>query len=152
MFLKFEECAPSSSSHLFEVIRSDVVNGWIEGGLLQTAEASLQSSYKALPQVVHRADELVGHSLIQAHHDQLLDLVDAGLDVLRRNRLSVWRYDDVCRWRRRNFNKWMTGGSYSTLNLMFWSSQLCNHLYSAMTKTVKKCLIFDVLLRFVIKS
>lgn len=79
------------------MIRSDVVNGRIQSGLLQTTEASLQRSYEALPQVVYGADELVGHGLVQAHHDQLLDQVDAGFDLLGCNRLSVWCYNDVCR-------------------------------------------------------
>ncbi|TNN85585.1 hypothetical protein EYF80_004218 [Liparis tanakae] len=41
---------------------------------LLTVETSLQSSYEALPEIVHRADQLIGHGLIQADHYQLLDL------------------------------------------------------------------------------
>ena len=79
------------------MIGSDIVNRRIRSRLLQAVEASLQSSYEALPQIVHRADELIGHRLIQTHHYQLLDLVDARFDLLRRNRLSVSCYNDVCR-------------------------------------------------------
>lgn len=50
--------------------------------LLQAGEASLQRAHEALPQVVHGADELVGHGLVESNHDQLLDLVNAGLDLL----------------------------------------------------------------------
>lgn len=64
--------------------------------LLQAVETSLQRSYEALPQVVHGADELVRHRLIQTNHNQFLDLMDAGFDVFRCNRISVGRYDDVC--------------------------------------------------------
>lgn len=64
--------------------------------LLQAVEASLQRSYEALPQVVHGADELIGHRLIQTNHYQVLDLVDAGFDLFGCNRISVGGYDDVC--------------------------------------------------------
>lgn len=82
-------------THLFEMIRSDIVNRRIKVGLLQTVEASLQSSYKALPQIIHRADEFIRHSLIQTGHYQLLDLVDAGFYLFWRNRLSICCHDDV---------------------------------------------------------
>lgn len=64
--------------------------------LLQTVEASLQSPHEALPQIVHRADELIRHGLVQANHDQLLDLVDARFDLPRRDGFSVRGYNDVC--------------------------------------------------------
>lgn len=65
--------------------------------LLQAVEASLQRSYEALPQVVHRADELVRHCLIQTDHYQVLDLVDAGFDLFRCDGISVSCHNDVCR-------------------------------------------------------
>lgn len=64
--------------------------------LLQTGETSFQGAHEALPQVVHGADELVGHGLVQSNYDQLLDLMDARFDLLRRDRLAVGRHDDVC--------------------------------------------------------
>lgn len=50
--------------------------------LLQAGEASLQRAHEALPQVVHGADELVGHGLVEPDDDQLLDLMNAGFDLL----------------------------------------------------------------------
>lgn len=67
----------------------------VEVRLLQTVQTSLQSSYEALPQIVHRADELIRHGLVQANHYQLLDLVDARFDLLRCDGFSVCGYDDV---------------------------------------------------------
>ena len=64
------------------MIGSDIVDRGIDVRLLQTVETSLKSSYEALPQIVHRADELVRHSLIQTDYYQLLDLVDARFDLL----------------------------------------------------------------------
>lgn len=84
------------AAHLFEVIGSDIVDRRIHVRLLQTVKTSLQSSHKALPQVVHRADELICHGLIQTHHYEFLDLVNARLDFFRRNRLSVSCCSDVC--------------------------------------------------------
>lgn len=85
-----------SAAHLFKVIGSDIVDRRIHVRLLQTVETSLQSSHEALPQVVHRADELICHSLIQAHHYKFLDLVNARLDLLRCNKLSITCCSDVC--------------------------------------------------------
>ena len=70
------------AAYLFEVIGCDIVDRGINGGFLQTAEAAFQSSYEALSQIVHRAYQLIGHGLVQPTHDQLLDLLDAGLDLL----------------------------------------------------------------------
>lgn len=70
----------------------------IDVRLLQTGETSLQSSYEALPQIVHGADELVGHGLVQANHYQLLDLVDARLDLPRCDGFSVCGHNDVYSW------------------------------------------------------
>lgn len=64
------------------MIRSDVVDRGVDVGLLQTAKATLQSPHKTLPQIVHGADQLICHRLIQTHHYQLLDRVDAGFDFL----------------------------------------------------------------------
>lgn len=64
--------------------------------LLQAGETSLQSSYETLSQIVHRADELIGHGLVQPNYYQLLDLMNARFDLLRCNGLSISCYDDVC--------------------------------------------------------
>lgn len=85
-----------AAAHLLQVVGGDVVDRRLDVGLLQAAEAALQRSYEALPQVVHRADQLVGHRLVQTDHDQVLDLLDAGLDLFGCNRISVGRNDDVC--------------------------------------------------------
>lgn len=84
-----------TTANLFEVIGSDVVDRRIIVRLLQTVETSLQCSYEAFPQIVHRADQLIRHRLIQTNYYQLLDLMDARFDVLRRNRLSIRCYNDV---------------------------------------------------------
>ncbi len=70
------------SANLFEMIGSDIVDRRIDVRLLQAVETSLQSSYTALPQIVHRAGQFIRYSLIQTNHYQLLDLVDARFDLL----------------------------------------------------------------------
>lgn len=78
------------------MIGSDIVDRRIDVRLLQTVETSLQSSYTALPQVVHRADQLIRYGLIQTNYYQFLDLVDARFDLLGCNRLSIGGYNYVC--------------------------------------------------------
>lgn len=78
------------------MVGRDVVDRRLDVRLLQAVEASLQGSYEALPQVVHRAGELIRHRLIQTHHYQVLDLVDAGFDLFRCHGIPVSRYNDVC--------------------------------------------------------
>lgn len=82
-------------AYLLQVVGCYVVYRGVDVGLLQAVETALQRAHEALPQVVHRADELVGHRLVQTHHNQLLDLVDARLDVLGGHRLSVWCHNDI---------------------------------------------------------
>lgn len=65
---------------------------------LQAAEAALQGPHEALAEVVHRADELVGHCLVQPYHDQFLDLLDAGFDIPGGDWLSVGCHNDICGW------------------------------------------------------
>lgn len=96
----------SFPSHLFQVIRGDVVRVRVGGGLLQAGQAPLQGSNEALPQVVHRTDQLVGHGLVQTDHYQLLDLVDAGFDFLRCDRFTVGCYYDVCKFRKQRSLRW----------------------------------------------
>lgn len=82
-------------SDLFQVVGGDVVDRGLDVGPLQAVEAPLQRPHEALPQVVHRADQLVRHRLVQAHHDQVLDLVDARLDLFRCDGVTVGCHDDV---------------------------------------------------------
>lgn len=67
------------------MIGGDIVDRRVYVRLLQAGETSLQSSYEALSQIVHRADELIGHGLVQPNYYQLLDLMNARFDLLRCN-------------------------------------------------------------------
>lgn len=82
--------------YLLEVVGGDVVCAGLGRGFLQAAQASLQRSHEALPQVVHGAGQFISHGLVEPDHNQILDLTDAHLDVFRAHGLRVRCHDDVC--------------------------------------------------------
>lgn len=62
-------------------------------------QTPLQGPNKAFPQVVHWADQLVGHGLIEPGDDELLDLADAGFDLPGPDCFSILRDNDIYRGR-----------------------------------------------------
>lgn len=64
-------------------------------GLLQALQTAFQGAHEALAQVIHRTDQLVGHSLIEPRDDELLDLPDAALEFSGAHCLSVLRDDNI---------------------------------------------------------